>query len=181
MWCSKPACGGKISGLILKGATFSVINRKTSIKPCKQCNKSKEDARAHIYSVMIGTCIHACMCYIRIVAHVHCIQTTCLLNVHCIQTTCLLNVHCIQAMRLLNVSCIQTIRLLNIRQLAGAPSLRLLFWREFPGYIYMFCSKLSDSFHWSKRRSEHEREAEWRTLEDQADSDRPDIDSIAAK
>ena len=59
--------------------------------------------------------------------------------------------------------------------------IRLLFWREFPGYIYMFCSKLSDSFHWSKRRSEHEREAEWRTLEDQADSDRPDIDSIAAK
>ena len=52
-----------ISGLIVKGATFLVINRKTSIKSCKQCNKSKEGARPHIYSVIIGTCIHACISY----------------------------------------------------------------------------------------------------------------------
>ena len=172
----------KISGLILKGVTFSVLNRKTSRNnPCKQCSKSKEGARAHIYSVIIGTCIHACMCYIRIVAHVRCIQairllnvsyiqtirlldvssiqTIRLLNVHCIQTIRLLDVSSIQTIRLLNVHCIQTIRLLNIRQLAGAASLGLLFWREFPGYKYMFYSKLGNSFHWSKRRSEHERGA----------------------
>ena len=133
----------KIGGLILKGVTFSVLNRKTSRNnPCKQCSKSKEGARAHIYSVIIGTCIHACMCYIRIVAHVHCIQAIRLLNVSYIQTIRLLNVNyiqtirlldvsSIQTIRLLNVHCIQTIRLLNIRQPAGAASLRCYFGGSF--------------------------------------------------
>jgi len=56
-----------------------------------------------------------------------------------------------------------------------------VIWREFPGYKYMFYSKLSNSFHWSKRRSEHERVAQWRTMEDQADSVCPDIDPVAKK
>ena len=184
----------KISGLILKGVTFSVLNRKTSRNnPCKQCSKSKEGARAHIYSVIIGICIRtrvhvlysdcdACALYTGDTStecelYTDNTSTECELYTDDTSTGCEFYTNDTSTECALYTDDTSTEYTPTGRR--RVPT--LLFWREFPGYKYMFYSKLSNSFHWSKRRSEHERRAQWRTLEDQADSDRPDIDSVAAK
>ena len=170
----------KISGLILKGVTFSVLNRKTSRNnPCKQCSKSKEGARAHIYSVIIGICIRtrvhvlysdcdACALYTGDTS------TECELYTDNTSTECelytddtsILDVSSIQTIRLLNVHCIQTIRLLNIRQPAGAASLRCYFGGSFPDIN--ICSTASLVTHSTGARGEASMKGEhsgghWRT------------------